>query len=202
MVDVPLVPPRRSRRRLAAAIVVCALFLSWLVGCTSTITPPRDPLEPVSVIVLAEAMHRGVLLPNEAGGYVEYGFGDWEWFANGNDAWYRAFPTVLWPTAGALGRREHPGRDVLEIKAQMPGVRLQELKASGPKVRALRDRLERDFTSRAAAGIWQPLYRMRFVPQDDGYWWAFNCTDQVAVWLRELDCEVSWVLVRLELEVE
>ena len=43
---------------------------------------------------------------------------------------------------------------------------------------------------------------MRFVRQDDGSYWAFNCTDQVAVWLRELDCEVSWVLVRLELEVE
>ena len=198
------VEPRRRRRRGVRIAVVLALAAAFaaVLGCTSTITAPHDPPSPTKIIVLAEAMHRGLLLPDGTGSFVEYGFGEWSWYALGEDAWYRVFPVVLWPSTGALCRREHHARDLLEVKATMPWVRLQELVVSGDRVRLLRERLEREFTSRAAESVWQSRYAMRFLPNERAYWWASNCTDQVADWLRELDCEVSWVPLRLDLVVD
>ena len=42
---------------------------------------------------------------------------------------------------------------------------------------------------------------MSFVPHEDGYWFLYNCNDVVARWLQELGCSVSWVPIRLDLEV-
>jgi len=48
--------------------------------------------------------------PAPAPGWVEYGFGEWEWYALGNDAWYRVFPAMrsAYPSEwlGALTRAE------------------------------------------------------------------------------------------------
>jgi hypothetical protein len=38
---------------------------------------------------------------------------------------------------------------------------------------------------------------MTFVPSQESYWFAHDCADVVAEWLVELDCRVSWLLVRL-----
>ena len=38
--------------------------------------------------------------------YLEYGFGDWDYYALEHNAWYLIFDTVLWSTQGALSRRE------------------------------------------------------------------------------------------------
>lgn len=175
--------------------------VALVAGCTATISPPHDPLEPTKVIVLAEAMHRGLLLPSVEGGFVEYGFGDWDWYAMGDDAWYRVLPVLLWPTTGTVCRREHQGRDLLEVKERMPWVRLQELKVPTAKVLALRERLEQAFAAGETVSVWQAAYSMRFVPCARGYWWASNCTDQVADWLTELGCDVSWVPICIDLVV-
>lgn len=199
-------PRRRARRCLAIGLLGIAFF--GFFGCTSVITPPRDPQEPVSVIVLAEVMHRGLLFPLDVDGepdrgYVEFGFGDWEWFARGNDAWYRVFPTVLWPTRATLARREHRGRSVLELKEHMPSARFQELKVARAGMQTLRDRLQGTFDAGADQMVSLPGWSMRFVPDDTrGYWWAHNCADAVADWLVELGCAVSWVPIRVDLVVE
>ena len=107
---------RRRRRRVVAGLLAAWALMFLTFGCTSTVTPPTNPIDPVEVFVLSEAMHTGIVLPPDPGSsgnpdqYVEFGFGDWNWYALSNNAWNNAFATVLWPTQGALGRRTFGAR--------------------------------------------------------------------------------------------
>lgn len=68
------------RRALMAAT---AAGLWTVVGCTATVTPPRNVARPATVHLLREAMHTGLVLPPapSVAGFVEFGYGEWEWFA-------------------------------------------------------------------------------------------------------------------------
>lgn len=75
----------KPKRRRWWWVLAPATLLAWLVGCTSTVTPPAQVGNPTAVLLIRDAMHRGLLLPNDEG-FVEFGFGDWGWYALGNDA--------------------------------------------------------------------------------------------------------------------
>ncbi|MFM1872963.1 MAG: hypothetical protein RL398_2385 [Planctomycetota bacterium] len=189
---------RSKRRRRLALASFAALLLAWLVGCTSTVTPPRDLRDSVDVLLIRDAMHRGLLLPAESG-YVEFGFGDWSWYALGNDSWYHVFATVLWPTQGALSRREHAAHDPASARAAMPYAEFESFGVDRAAAEALRRRLQEAFDARRDERAYQAYLRMEFVPFDGSYWFASNCADACADWLVELGCEVSWVPIRIDL---
>jgi hypothetical protein len=172
-----------------------------VAGCTSTVTPPRDPQAPVTVLIIADEKHRRLCLPDGDKGYVEFGFGDWSWYALGNDRWYHVFATVLVPTAGTLSRREFAAADPAALRAAAPWAVFQELRVGTAGAEALRLRLEQAFADRAAETVWNGSYRMRFLPWTRKYWFASTCADQLADWLRELGCHVSWVPIRIDLAV-
>jgi hypothetical protein len=198
--------PRRRfggwRRRLAAAPFAFCLLV-WSASCSTTIRPPANPPEPTTVLLLREAMHTGLVMPSpdRAGEYVEFGFGDWSWFALGNDAWYDAFATVLWPTRGALGRRTFLAANVAELRARVYWADLQELEVPGARMRALREALQREWAAGHANAVRQPRLGWTFVPRERSYWWACNCADVAAEWFVALDCTVGWAPIRTGLTV-
>ncbi|MBK8100212.1 MAG: DUF2459 domain-containing protein [Planctomycetes bacterium] len=194
---------KRSRRRWLLWSALLLLVACVIGGCTSTVAPPADPVAPTPVFILRDAMHVGVVLPVGTGGaterYVEYGFGDWSWYALGNDAWYRVFPTVLWPTAGALSRREFAATTPAELRRVASWVELDELLVGGGEVRALRDELDRAFAAGAAHQVWRRDLGMAFVPSELDYWLARTCADVAAGWLSRLGCQVGWAPIRASL---
>lgn len=155
------------------------------------------------MFLLREAMHNGLVLPPEAGGaeYVEFGFGDWSWFALGNDSWYHVFATVLWPTAGTLGRRTFAAHDEAELRARVPWAELSAVTVDGDRVRALRTTLQQQFDAAAEHAVRRPKLGWTFVPMDRSYWFANNCADVTAEWFEVLGCHVGWALVRVSLAV-
>ncbi|MEO0478066.1 MAG: hypothetical protein AAF196_01165 [Planctomycetota bacterium] len=184
------------------------LLVGWWVGCTSDVRFPTDPKDPVSVYLVKNGLHRGLLLPEGdragVGGYVEYGYGEWEWYGCGNNSWYRVFPAVLWPTAGGLGRRRFSTRDAGALRRRLAGAELQKLIVARDRAVALRRELERRWDD-GRSQLDEPPSRsfgLLFVPVDDGYWMFNNCCDEVARWLEALDCPVESVLLRFDLEVE
>jgi len=208
------------RRRCAVLAVVAGAL--WWVGCTSLVRPPASPTAPQSVFIVENALHRGLVLPLPAPdsgapgaegtrprverrvGYVEFSYGDWGWYAEGRDAWYQVFPTVLWPTPGGLGRRTFGARDGDELAQRMAPAVLQELVVERAAVDALRTRLQQRWEAArdGMPGGPQRSYGLDFVRDDGGYWAFNNCADAVAGWLEELDCAVGWVPLRLSLSVE
>lgn len=189
---------RRHRRRLLLVAVAGLGVLCVAVGCTSTIRPPTNPGEPTTVFLLREAMHTGLVLPPAAGGseFVEFGFGDWSWFALGNDAWYHAFATVLWPTQGALGRRTFAATDEAQLRARVHWAELSPLAVDGGAVRQLQAQLQQQWESRLAENVRRPELGWTFVPYDRSYWLPNNCADLAAEWFEALGCEVSWLPLR------
>lgn len=191
--------PRPSAR--AAALV---LALWPVAGCTSVVWPPTAVAQPTTAFVLREALHIGIVLPVPAVAptrYVEYGFGDWRWFALGDDAWYRVFPTVLWPTAATLCRRVYDTGDPTRLAAlaRARGSAVDPLVIEADRAAALAARLDAAF---ATAPIHRrPELDMEFVPTDGSYWLFTTCADVAADWCRELGCRVSPALVRGSLAV-
>ena len=92
------------RTNLGLLLLAGAILIFANAGCVSTIEPPSNPRQPVTVFLQSEARHKGLLLPKAEGRFVEYGFGDYDWYALEKDRWYYVFDTVLWPTKGTLGR--------------------------------------------------------------------------------------------------
>jgi hypothetical protein len=200
--------PQRSRRRRRKAITLSVLgfALLWLAfGCTSTVTPPPLPANPTTVFLLSEAMHTGLVLPPADPArdveYVEFGYGDWGWFALGNDQWYHVFATVLWPTQGALGRRTFGASTQGELLAGVTWATLSPIVVDATKAAALRARLQDTFDKRSGELVRRRAIGFEFVPADESYWFANTCADVAARWLEELDCQVGWAPIRSSLRI-
>jgi hypothetical protein len=156
-----------------------------LAACTSVVTPPENPADPVDVYLIEEGIHTGVALPRGEE-HVEYGYGEWGWYALNHTAWYDVFDTILWPTQGALGRR---------IVRQIPA-NAQKLRVAKSDAERLLRELDGRYEARRETEIYNETTRMHLVQVDEDFWCCFTCADAAADWLRSLGCSVSWVLIR------
>ena len=186
---------------LGLLAIVAGIFASS-VGCVSTVTPPADPEDAVTVFVRKEARHRGLVLPRAEGGYVEYGYGEFDWYALEEDRWHHAFGTMLFPSTGTLGRRMIDRDSLQGLKALYPHSEFLSLRVSRPLAADLVADLERKFEEGEATLTHNERYRMSFVETDDDFWCFYNCNDATTEWLERLGCSVSWVPVRRDLAVE
>lgn len=195
--------PKRKRRRRLVGAALLVLVAASVFGCTSTITPPPAPAQPVTVFLLREALHAGVVFPPLApgGDYVEFGYGDWSWFALGHDAWYHVFATVLWPTQGALGRRPFAARDAAALPRAAWWADVTPLQVEAELAKRLHERLQQQFDAGVAAVVQRRDLGFSFVPWDRSYWFVDNCADVAAEWFTELGCSVGWAPVRGGLQV-
>ncbi len=177
-----------------------ALLALCVSACTCVVRPPDDPADPQRVFVLYESRHRGIVLPAPSGGWIEYGYGDHDWYALGRTAWYHAFDTVLWPTQGALGRRRIAAGPA-GLPAVAETVRLVPLTVDSKRARSLVLELEQLHAARAGEVVRDAARRLDFVPVSAGFWAFHNCNDAVARWLEDLGCDVSWAPIRTDVAV-
>ena len=179
----------KSWMRACTTIVACPL----LPGCRTTVVPPPMPADPVAVFIVDYGRHSSLLL-RDAGEppVVEYVYGDWAWFALDRTSWYDVFPTVLWPTQGAIGmRRLHDVPTVESLEATLSCEQILEITVSEQASRDLALALRAEYVAHIDSQHYQPLYDLTFVHSDDDYWLLNNCNHHVAAWLRELGCTVK-----------
>ena len=170
-----------------------ALMLTWLAGCYSTVRAPQGVDEPVTVYLVSAALHSGVVLPESEDRWVEFGFGEYQWYALGNDAWYRSIPCVLWPTRGTLGQRRFSATTAEAVRRQAYAHDVYALQVEKERAETLRATLQSHFDN--GEPEWSDRYRMSFIPADD-YWFLNNCHDSTADWFEQLGCDGSWVPIR------
>ena len=173
-----------------SAVIVAAAALA---GCTTTIIPPANPTDPVSVFVLDYGRHSSLLLPNtSAQAFTEYAYGDWNWFALDRSEWYDVFPTLFWPTRGALGRRTlHVESNPETILRVVAGEHVLEVTVSARRARELSAALDSQFEQRSETLHYQPLYDLSFVHGETAFHLFENCNHVLADWLRDLGCEIQ-----------
>lgn len=168
------------------------LAAALLASCTSVVLPPPRGADDVEVLLVDEAWHKGLVLPAEDGALVEWGFGDFAWYAQGRNAWHDVFATVLWPSPGTLSRRawgegERATRDPGSIGAFL---------APRGRVTRLHARLAAEFERERATLVRNEAWRTDFVRHASPYWLFHDCHDATAEWLAELGCRVEPALVR------
>lgn len=177
----------RRKAQLRMLILLPSLFLS---ACLSLVVPPLDPTDPVDVYIVEEGMHTSLVLPRPEGGFVEYGFGEWGWYALKNTAWYNALDAVLYPSQGALGQK-----NLAHVPDDAQKVRVAQADAA-----ALLKELDAKYDLHKDTEIYNEKLDMRFVVAEKDFWLLFTCSDAAAGWLRRLGCSVSWVPVRCGLK--
>jgi hypothetical protein len=139
-----------------------------------------------------------VLPDDRTGGYVEYGYGEWNWYALERNSWYHVFSTILWSTTGCLRRREL--RDWM-VDREEAGGRLTPLVVNADAAGCLLADLDAMFDAGRDTLVHHHAYDMDFVQVERGYWFWHNCNDATAEWLERLGCEVSAAWIRTALSV-
>ena len=169
-----------------------AALLLPLTACALRVTPPIELEAPCTIFIVDHGRHSSLLLPRANGRIAEYAYGEWEWFALGNDQWYRVGPALLWPTVGTLGTREFDGpAEIDAIRKQIPAQRIHELRVEQDAAAALLARLDQRVSAGADEKVLNSELAMTFVPHADRYCLFRECNSVVAGWLRELGCRVT-----------
>jgi hypothetical protein len=156
------------------------------------ITPPPPPIDPVTIAVTDYGRHASVVFPDEDGtGSVEYTFGDWDWFAAGNNGFTDAVQAMLWSKGSTLGRRrvdqtpDSPG-----LLDELLADKIILLRVPRERARALRDALGARFGFRANQALYNQVMELHFIPDAERYGLCHNCNHVTARWLRQMGCGI------------
>ncbi len=183
--------------------------VAMLVGCRYSITPPSSAADPVTVYLVDYGDTSRVWLPaGEPGSFVEWGYGDWRWYANDRRSLLYGSVVFLWPTDGAIARREwsgspwaSPGRDRPREEIDGYATWIYEL----PVERSDADALLASLQSRYDAAIESEIYNERrltwFVRDDSSYWLGYQSSSVMAGWMEELGAEASGFAVKARYRV-
>jgi hypothetical protein len=178
--------------RVPAIFALLGLFLHG--GCTTTLIPPRDVADPVVAYLTDYGRHASLILPR-GGGYTEYAFGQWEWFAQGKTGMLRGPLVLMLPGQSTLGRRSFGAiGSAAEASACADGAAAQAIILERERVEALTKKLDARFEAQRESRIEGPG-GMEFVKDARPYVMLHNSNGVTADWLRELGMEVrGWAV--------
>lgn len=176
-----------------AAPPALLLALASPAACTTTISPPRAPSDPVEVFIVDYGMTSAVVLPRD-GALAPYVYGDWQYYALENNKALQGIAALTWPTQGTLGRGrlEGPATEaaLLSQLQQRGAERVLALRVERSQAHELVERLDAVYHAHQAEEVQNESYRMGFVPHPQRYTWFWNSNHQTAAWLEELGCEI------------
>lgn len=179
------------------------MFLT--AACTTTIIPPNEPAQPISVYLVDHGRTPSLVLPSADGGMTRYAYGDWNWYALRNTGPIVGLRALFLPTQGALGRQELSGPSVEAYLHETLGsnawVNLHPITVGLSDVEQLRARLDREHSEGAKVELVES-FDMEFVPDPRRYTWFRNSNHVVAEWLRELGCETVGLAFHSQWKVE
>lgn len=184
-------------RKLAATSLLALallLMLNAVAGCTARIVPPATVHQPATVYLLDHGRTPSLVLPTDDGRMVRYAYGDWRYYALRKNDFFHGVAALLWPTQGALGRRELPGPPTLESVRQQVAVGCENVYAidvEQSKATELREKLDALFESNRGTLVFNEPYDLEFVHHPRSYTLLHDSNRAVAAWLRELGCDVD-----------
>jgi hypothetical protein len=186
--------PRRGNRRLRAlswALIVCALTFAGLSSCAWKVVPPAHLAEPVPVYLSEYGRHTRLALPDGASAFLEYGFGEWNFYGLEKEGAWSALRAITGFGEGALSRRELPYTRVESNFAKAAGSsRSAQLLVERSLAENLREELESRWRSNAGfvtVRAWDQIP----VSRDPARYHLFgNSNHAVANWLRRLGCRI------------
>jgi hypothetical protein len=174
---------------VAATVVSAGVFLP--LALPTTVIAPARPSEPVTVFLVDYGRTPALVLPVDENRMVAYVYGDWNYYALRNRGAFASIAALLWPTQGALGRKEIAGQPTAETVRRGFGNSLQDIYAlrvdrlAADRLRGTLDRLYHDRLDTMVSA-----YDMRFVHHPHRYTYWSNSNHMTAAWMNALGCDI------------
>lgn len=190
-------PARIVQRAAKSALLVLLLFIATMTGltsCTTTIVPPAQPVDPVTVFLLDHGRTPSLVVPADSGTIVRYAYGDWDYYALRKNDFGHGLAALVGISQGALGRKELSAKSELEAVRSAVVVgseHIYELHVERERADALRAKLDDIFEANRASLVINEPYDFEFVHHPKRYSYFYNSNHAVADWLRELGCNVK-----------
>jgi hypothetical protein len=177
-----------------AGILTAVICVLTLIGCSATVSCPRESENPRLIFLLNHGRHNSLVLDLGESGIQRYGYGDWRYYGQTKTGFRSAARALLWRTPAVLGRQiydvDEPTEPSVARVVKVPVVEIYPFEVSAGAVDALRAEL--DFLFRKNADeLWvNPRSDFEFVPHPRDYWLWHNSNHMIASWLEALGCEV------------
>ena len=198
--------PWSIRKRAFGMLALLLASAALTSGCSPwRIIPPENVSNPAPVYITRYASHTRLALPFEDGTRgVEYGYGDWHWYAKRETGAWSGFRAVLLPMDGAYSRREIPWPDSAEtFQRRLGGNHTEKLMVESERASTLRKALEEMWQSLGEAEeVGHPRTGAVYRRAGEAYHLFSNSNQQTASWLKALDCRVRGIQVGGEFRVE
>jgi hypothetical protein len=180
-------PSRRTILLAVCATVVAAQFVP--LGIPTTVVPPR-PADPARVYLVDYGKTTSLVLTVAENKLVAYAYGDWTYYALGQQGPVESIAALLWPTEGTLGRKEINGPSNVDTVRRALGPGLEEIHQFDVERPALA-RLHAKLDAIHENGLRTATenYGMTFVHHPKPYTYWSNSNHMTAEWLSELGCE-------------
>lgn len=173
-------------------LTIALLVVLASAGCTQYVTPQRDVLHPVRIYVTDYGKHSSVILPEPAGGYGEFAYGDYDFFALGHKGSSGGVRALLASRKAALGyRRLAEMNNSVEALRATGAVSVIELSVEGSRAESVRQALEARYDNAAITPHFNPAARLKFVPDPERYGLFNTCNHVMRAWLTEMGCAVE-----------
>ncbi len=179
-------------RRCWSGLWIILILLS-LQDCATIVIPPVIKHGGEPVFLLDHGRHAGLVLPTPDNHIVRYSYGDWTYYARNMTGPYQGTSALLWPTQGALGRRELPGPPTvaaIEQQVKVPIVHVYRVIVEQARVEQLRQHLDSVFEGNKDTLLYNPLYDLYFVHDPEPYDISHDSNQVAADWLKELGCKI------------
>lgn len=192
-------PARKvTARRIIATVAVLAMSIITLGlwGCTTTIIPPSAEYvadDPVHVHIADYGRHSSIMLPldDDDERMVEYGFGEWRFFALDDEGVGGVARALLVSSDGTLSRRYVDGPFTAEnLQRILLFDHLHTFRVHRDDAIGLRHKLDQRYDEHLDTEIYNQRSRLYFVKVDEPYSLANNCNPVLARWLEQLGCEL------------
>lgn len=178
--------------------VMAGTALALLAACSWTVVPPDLEGPGAPVFVTSYDKHTRLALPS-GDGFLEYGFGDWHYYALEEWGTGSMVRGAFFSRGSAFSRRRLPWTDdEEEFRRAAGGVSSLRVEVDAARAADLLARLERRWVELEELGgervyrEWEDLDLARW---DERYHLFDNSNHKVVHWLRELDVEVrGWTL--------
>lgn len=186
---------RRPTTHWIPLILIISLA-GLLSGCApTTLKPPAEPEDSVTVAVLDHGRHSSLVLPAEpAGRWLRYSYGDWSFYVERNTGPGAMLAAVFASTRAALGRQELEGADLnaaVRAGLRVPLEDIHHIEVPATRAQELLEQLEAIWEAGADGRVDSAAWGMSFVGHPDAYTLRHNSNRVVAQWLESLDVEVS-----------
>lgn len=141
-----------------------------VLAVPTTVIAPVGTVEPVRVFLVDYGRTPAIVLPTTDGTMAAYVYGDWNYYALRNQGPVDAIAALLWPTQGALGRKEMTGPLEADVVRRALGNDVEEIhtlqveRVAVDRLRATLDRAYHDRLHTAATA-----YGMVFVHHPQRY---------------------------------